>query len=175
MINAVAVMAIAALAVLTTACATERVVYVLPDGTEVTATPAPQTARSGETKTVPPTFTPVPPTLTRAEMLIEYVIENKPQYPDSSGYGWHRSRSFSVVPDDCAMLFYVYGRPISGRPPYYSYSGDPLHLERRGLDRKVIDCDKNGSENGRRHYFVDESEVDPLWSYLVEQKMRLLP
>ena len=151
-----------ALLILAAACGDEKIVYVLPDGTEVTPTSAQATqAAVGDSQNESPkieeaTAQPAP-SLTataiarRKDRLIRHIIENRP--PICTGYGLHRSCEFTP---DCAEFYYHYGSIFSGIPPHFGYS-----VPSQGVFSVVIDCDDDGN-----HYFTDESYVDMLWEYL---------
>ena len=149
--------AVVGLFMLAVACTTEKTVYVLPDGTEVTPTAAQatQVAGGGSQAAAPPSVPPPTPTaiISREDRLIRLVIENAP--PTSTGYGLHQSQSFDLTPD-CVEFYYIYGNSVSGRPPKFAYGpGMP------GPSSVVIDCDDDGN-----HYFTDDRWVDRLWRYL---------
>ena len=142
------------------ACTTEKTVYVLPDGTEVTPTAAQATQAAGGGSQMVSTSTPHPkpaPSLTataiarRKDRLIRHIIENRP--PIVTGYGRYQSHDFTP---DCAEFYYHYGSIFSGIPPHFGYS-----VPAQGVFSVVIDCDDDGN-----HYFTDESYVDMLWEYL---------
>ncbi|MCY3543771.1 MAG: hypothetical protein OXH22_07000 [Chloroflexi bacterium] len=150
-----AIIAAVTLFMLAAACTTEKTVYVLPDGTEVTPTAAQatQAAGGGSQAAVPPSMQSPTPTaiISREDRLIRLVIENAP--PTCTGYGLHRSCSFTP---DCVEFYYSYGSSISGRPPKFTYAPGM-----RGVSSVVIDCDDDGN-----HYFTDDRWVDMLWEYL---------
>ncbi|MCY4579582.1 MAG: hypothetical protein OXD31_11120 [Chloroflexi bacterium] len=145
-----------------TACTTEKTVYVLPDGTEVTPTAAQATQIAGESTpaaasqpeevTVQPTSAPTASaTASREDRLIRLVIENKP--PSVTGYGFQQRVDYTP---ECAEVFYIYGSSISGRPPKFAYAAPA-----RGLYDAAIRCDDDGN-----HYFTNKRYVDMLWKYL---------
>ena len=142
------------------ACTTEKIVYVLPDGTEVTPTPAAKEAGDvsqtvspqPEEATVQPTPAPTAvATASREDRLIRLIIENKP--PTITGHGFQQRVDYTP---DCAEVFYIFGSSISGRPPKFSYA-----IPAQGLYDVVIKCDGDGN-----HYFTEERYVNMLWEYL---------
>lgn len=141
------------------ACTTEKIVYVLPDGTEVapTADGDLQTVSSQIEEATAQTALSLTATAIarRKDRLIKHIIENRP--PMVTGYGLHRSQSFRLTPD-CAKLYYHYGSIFSGIPPHFGYS-----VPAQGVSSVVIDCDDDGNA-----YFteLDERYVDMLWEYL---------
>ena len=164
----------ALLVILALACTTEKAVYVLPDGTEVTPTAAQATQIAGgglqtvslqseeataqpapspaSTATAQPAPSPTSAAIAgRESRLIRLIIENKP--PNITGYGFQQRVDYTP---DCAEVYYIYGSSISGRPPMFTYDAPG-----QGLFDKVIGCDDDGN-----HYFTEERYVDMLWRYL---------
>ena len=144
------------------ACTTEKIVYVLPDGSEVTPTSAQAAREEGEGSQAEPhqreeaTVQPTPaPTATasasREDTLLNLIIENKP--PTITGYGFQQRVDYTP---DCAEVFYIFGSSISGRPPKFTYAAPA-----QGLYDVVIKCDDDGN-----HYFTEERYIDMLWEYL---------